>query len=433
MWKLVLALLAAAQPASAVMVAPRARTASPLLLDWHPQALTASGVPAGALTATLERASPALDLRLPASLPVFSAALAASPVFHAVPSASPAPARAADAPAPGPGAAIVDDLAATVERVERHPDQDAAAGAALFNEDFQARIPQDSDGREPRGNGDFVRPNELHPERARGILAHAPPGAYLSVGTERGFIGAALAPAVTHLLLFDRSPEVAAYNRMNVALLRLARDREEYVRLRTRTGAKQIALLAHARELGAGDQALLRDAKAWRRWQRWQEGSFLNVRQKPNPTRGAFAGSNYLYDEALFARVKGMADAGRIAVTRVNMMEADGAARVYEGMKDAGVPVSVVDLSNAWWSGYTKREALRSFLTAAGGAAAPGAIVVATDRGVWGDWTYHGFSLGNAVSRWPDFKRRLDKWSSGKLSEPGSYDALDGPSTPGAK
>ena len=74
----------------------------------------------------------------------------------------------------------------------------------------------------------FLAPNEEYPADAVRILDQAVSGVYLSVGTERGFIGAALASNITHLLLADRDPRVVFFNRINIALLTVAQSREEY-------------------------------------------------------------------------------------------------------------------------------------------------------------------------------------------------------------
>lgn len=47
----------------------------------------------------------------------------------------------------------------------------------------------------------FIRPNETNPADAKAIWEQAPSGPYVSVGSERGFIGAFLSPGVDHLLL----------------------------------------------------------------------------------------------------------------------------------------------------------------------------------------------------------------------------------------
>ena len=61
----------------------------------------------------------------------------------------------------------------------------------------------------------FLTPNEHYPSLALPAFKESIRGVYISVGTERGFIGAAFSHA-THLLLVDIHPDVAEFNRINV-------------------------------------------------------------------------------------------------------------------------------------------------------------------------------------------------------------------------
>ncbi|MDX6769365.1 MAG: hypothetical protein SF051_07520 [Elusimicrobiota bacterium] len=380
------------------------------------------------------------SLRIETSLFPAPAALPAVADSPGAPAPLPAPAAVPRAASPAPlndeaGAAVggeagmpadgesqaprggVESLQRVVERVQARPDDAARETERLYGEDIQSRFAVET-APARRAWDSFVRPNELYPEKARGILAAAGEGLYASVGTERGFIGAAMAPRATHLLLMDRSAAVAEYNRMNVALLRLARDRAEYRRLRLEGSAREAARLSEERGLPAADTALLADPAAWRKWRSAQSGNPLNAR-----SGGVFRGSNYLHDDALFARLKSMADGGRIAVTRAVFNDPASVRRLADGIDAAGVPLSVLDLSNAWWSGYLPRKALRGLLDAARAVAGPEAVLLITDGDTTTGWTYHGFMLRAAADGWQAMKRRLDKFSSGRVSQPGSLTA----------
>jgi len=79
----------------------------------------------------------------------------------------------------------------------------------------------------------FIVPNERYPHHALNIFEMAPKGAYVTVGTERGFISAANSPNVTELVLVDNSESIIKYNEINILLLKIAKTREHYLQLRT--------------------------------------------------------------------------------------------------------------------------------------------------------------------------------------------------------
>lgn len=74
----------------------------------------------------------------------------------------------------------------------------------------------------------FVTPNELSPELFLSTLENAKVGVYLTVGTERSFMGLAMAKNVSHLLVIDYNGYVIMYNQSTRALLIAADSPEEF-------------------------------------------------------------------------------------------------------------------------------------------------------------------------------------------------------------
>ncbi|MBL7555282.1 MAG: hypothetical protein JNM24_05620 [Bdellovibrionaceae bacterium] len=93
-------------------------------------------------------------------------------------------------------------------------------------------------------------PNEPQPAISQPILNAAPAGALISVGTERAFSAAAVAPHFTHLLMVDMDPNVILFNRFNLALLKLAAgDRATYLHLRLKAKPTELVQRASQAEL----------------------------------------------------------------------------------------------------------------------------------------------------------------------------------------
>ena len=295
----------------------------------------------------------------------------ADPVVAVAPAAAGAPSPAEAAPAGDAAPATAWDAAF----------DGAAARVHGFLEEL--RLPYT---KRRHGGESFILPNERHPEDARLILSEAKPGAYVSVGTERGFIGAAMAGS-SHLLLVDRDQAVVAYNRANAALLRLARTRAEYVKLR-RADASVVLRLARRRGFSAVERDRLTDDLV-----------VFGPSQKHNAVvedRGGeyFRGVNYLEHDAWFARLKALADAGRVKAVRLDLNSPDAGQTIARALAGSGVRLGVLDLSNAWWPQYLGYGGFARLVEAFSTSADQDSLVVMTDptreKKNWG-WAYFGF------------------------------------------
>ncbi|TBR17729.1 hypothetical protein EPO15_16260 [bacterium] len=342
----------------------------------------------------------------PAPLPV---AARAQPVV------APAPLQASPLAASPAGTAL--NAAASAKAAPEAPD----VGAVFDGRGFLADLETDAPALENPGK--FVVPNERHPADMRPILERAPAGAYVTVGTERGFIAAALAPAITHLVLADIDPHVVAYNRTNIALLRLSRSRAEYAALREQ--APQRRWVELARERGMRDLIpLLSDPgnfKAWRKYQtrnlsasRWtllkeDVRGFLHRRLPWLAAAGTpgeehrpfeFAGANYLRDDALYGKVKAMADQGRIKPLAMDLGDAASVSALTSALGRSGVALGALDLSNVWESVYLKARPVMRLVQSFLHIAAEDSLLVISQGGgsVVGytgpaPWEYFGFRM----------------------------------------
>lgn len=382
----------------------------------------------------LSPGAPSLSLSgLPASvapllLPPGAAPLAAPAPVPASPGSGAVAPVAAAASAPRKAAAFPQALAGAAKpaaaRAEDGAFFDGAAGRAGFLDELVFDAPA------PAKSGVFVVPNERHPKDMRRILEKSPGGAYVTVGTERGFIAAALAPAITHLVLADIDPAVYAYNRTNIALLRLARTREEYAGLRESAPHRRWVELARARGM---EELLpvLGDAGAFREWRgnqrrnlsasrfslardAWQR--FVRDRLPwlspgtpgEESRRPEFEEVNYLRDEALFAKVKALADQGRIRPLVADLGDEKTVGALARGLARSGVPLGTLDLSNVWNSVYLKARAVITLVESFAAVASRESLLLITDGGggVMGytgpsPWIYLGFRFGDIAAR-PD-------------------------------
>ena len=240
----------------------------------------------------------------------------------------------------------------------------------------------------PREIGKFVTPNEWHPEEMRELMRGAPDGAYISVGTERGFIGAALTPNATHLVLADYDPKVVAYNKINIALLTLAKDRKHYVSLRKTESYQEWKK--------AGVKLTEDDFKFWRSYQTTLNPD-VSYRFKYDfeamELDEYFIGSNYLKDDKLFAKLKRMAREKKMDAVLLDLTNEDGVRALVQDLKTQNISLSVLDISNAWVHLYSLNESIDKMMDVFSALAKPTSRLLTSHGFSVPHWLYAGFTF----------------------------------------
>ncbi len=140
----------------------------------------------------------------------------------------------------------------------------------------------------------YAAPNEFGIERARPIFTQAPPGAIISVGFERSFFDAIMAPHASHLVIVDSDPIILMLARLNTALLKMAaRDRSKYLHLRLDATIQDWQAAAKLNSLGPASAFITED-----NFKLWQERVRANRDFEPvdldytNPDRFGASGQN---------------------------------------------------------------------------------------------------------------------------------------------
>lgn len=82
---------------------------------------------------------------------------------------------------------------------------------------------------------DYLVPNEGHPENIKEHLALSKPGLIVSVGSERSFFNLIFSDPKVHqgMVILDVNPHNKAYVDFNTLLLRISKNKEEYISLST--------------------------------------------------------------------------------------------------------------------------------------------------------------------------------------------------------
>jgi len=111
--------------------------------------------------------------------------------------------------------------------------------------------------------GIYIPPNEQHPAVALPIFRKSNHGVYISVGTERAFIGTALTRAAA-LFVIDYDPDAIRIASINRALLAASTDRGDYLSLRWK--ASQEVWRRRSHRLKGADEETLANADSWTFW-----------------------------------------------------------------------------------------------------------------------------------------------------------------------
>ncbi len=204
-------------------------------------------------------------------------------------------------------------------------------------------------GREPHF-GMYVPPNEQHPAVAMPIWAKSNHGAYVSVGTERSFIGAAVTRAAA-LVVIDYDSAVVQFTTINRALLAASANRDDYITLRL--AATQDIWASRASQVAFDDAKTLRDKDSWKFWNdnvrqntnAWS-AAFQHFNQQSGKPDGPFAQTNYMFDDQFYQHLHELAKNGHIWTRTADLRDETSVRKLCRDMRASGMTLGVVDTSN---------------------------------------------------------------------------------------
>jgi hypothetical protein len=198
--------------------------------------------------------------------------------------------------------------------------------------------------------GVYIPPNEQHPALALPIYRKSNHGVYVSVGTERSFIGAALTEAEA-LIVIDYDPEAIRFANINRALLAASTDRADYVNLRLH--ASQDAWRQRSQQLAGVDQETLVSLVSWTFWDQkvrkntWAWNSaFQHFNTEPKHPADPFFASDYLFDDILYNHLSQLAKRSRIWSRVVDLRRDDEVRAFCDDLKSKHLRLGVIDTSD---------------------------------------------------------------------------------------
>lgn len=173
---------------------------------------------------------------------------------------------------------------------------------------------------------------------------------YVSVGSERSFIGAALSGA-EGLFVIDYDPLTIRFANINRALLAASTDRADYLSLRL--SASPEVWRQRSERLAAEDKETLSNPDSWTFWdnkvrrnQAAWDNAFGHFHTEPKGPSDRFFAANYLFDDRLYSHLSRLAKDSRIWGRQLDLRHKNDVRSFCEELKSKGLTLGVIDTSD---------------------------------------------------------------------------------------
>ena len=275
--------------------------------------------------------------------------------------------------------------------------------------------------------GIYLPPNEQHPALALPVYRMSNHGVYVSVGTERSFIGAALSRAKA-LFVIDYDPLTIRFANINRALLAASTDRSDYLNLRLRASPE--LWQQRSRRLAAEDKETLSNPDSWTFWDKnvrknqtaW-DNAFGHFHTEPRSPGDPFFAANYLFDDRLFSHLSQLAKGSRIWALQLDLRHENDVRSFCEELKSRALTFGIVDTSDVPNASDTGASVAAQYVTLISQYAPDDAIFLNTaptgGRGV--HWSYFAFSNRKVRGRDPN---TIKRWYEIEMKKISSTDQL---------
>jgi hypothetical protein len=278
--------------------------------------------------------------------------------------------------------------------------------------------------------GIYLPPNEQHPAVALPIYRNSNHGVYVSVGSERSFIGAALSRA-NALFVIDYDPDTIRFAKINRALLAASTDRADYLNLRLSTPPE--IWQRRSQRLADKEKETLSNPDSWAFWDKkvrrnlgaW-DNAFGHFHTQPRNPSDPFFAANYLFDDGLYARLSQLAKGSRIWTLQLDLRHENEVRSLCEELKSDGLTLGVIDTSDVPNSSETGTSVAAQYVKLISQYAPDSAIFLNTapagGHGV--HWSYFAFSNRRIRSRDSTTIKRWYEIEMKKISSSNQFQCL---------
>ena len=278
--------------------------------------------------------------------------------------------------------------------------------------------------------GIYLPPNEQHPAVALPIYRKSNHGVYVSVGTERSFVGAALSSA-RGLFVIDYDPQIIRFANINRALLAASTDRADYLNLRL--SASPELWRQRSRRLAAEDKETLSNPDSWTFWDKkvrknqtaW-DNAFGLFHTEPKGPSDPFFASNYLFHDRLYSQLRQLAKGSRIWALQLDLRHENEVRSFCEELKFKGLTLGVIDTSDVPNASGAGTSVAAQYVKLISQYAPDSAIFLNTaptgGHGV--HWSYFAFSNRRILGRDPNTIKRWYEIEMKKISSTNQLQSL---------
>lgn len=267
----------------------------------------------------------------------------------------------------------------------------------------------------PSMPGIYLPPNEQHPAVALPIYRKSNHGVYVSVGTERSFIGAALTRAKA-LYVIDYDLLAVRFAKVNRALLAASSNRADYLKLRLT--ATQDVWQQRSHHLTGEDKETLASPDSWAFWDKKVRKSwaadFGHFHAAPRHPNDPFFASDYLFDDRLYRHLSRLAKFARIWARLVDLRHEKEVRALCDDLKSKGLPLGVVDTSDVP-NNESGASVAAHYVTLFSQYAEDSTLFLSTAPAHPPDvnWSYYAFTRGkvwghddNTIQRWYEIEMK---------------------------
>jgi hypothetical protein len=270
--------------------------------------------------------------------------------------------------------------------------------------------------------GIYLPPNEQHPAIALPIYRKSNHGVYVSVGTERSFIGAALSGA-NALFVIDYDPQTIKFAKINRALLAASTDRSDYLNLRL--SASPELWQQRSQRVSGEDKETLSNPDSWTFWDKkvrqnqaaW-DNAFGHFHIEPRGRNDPFFAADYLFDDGLYNELSQLAKSSRIRALQLDLRHEDEVRALCEELKSRALTLGVIDTSDVPNASNTGTSVAAKYVKVISKYAPDNAIFLNTaptgGQGI--HWSYFAFSNRKIRGRDPDTIQRWYETEMKKIS-----------------
>ena len=233
---------------------------------------------------------------------------------------------------------------------------------------------------------------------------------YVSVGTERSFIGAALTGA-KGLYVIDYDLLAVRFAKVNRALLAASANRADYVNLRLT--ASQNVWQQRSQQLAGEDKEILASTDSWAFWDKRVRKSwapaFGHFQIAPQQADDPFFAADYLFDDYLYSQLRSLARSARIWTQLVDLRRERQVRALCDDLKSRGLPIGVIDTSDVPSADFGGSSVAARYVMLFSQYAQDDTLFLSTAAAHPPDinWSYYAFSRGkirghdaNTIQHW---------------------------------